>query len=197
MNQSALKISKLFTLEEYLDYDDETDDRYELVDGELVEILTESPENCLIAKLLMWELAKHIPIARINLKDIAIEVSGRRAKIRLPDLTILSEDGYKTVMGQLSNTITQVMPPPILVVEVVSPKSENRDRNYRHKHTEYAARGITEYWIIDPELQQITLCLWVNGKYEDTLYKRDAKLKSTVVVNFDLSTEQILAFGKI
>ena len=35
------------------------------------------------------------------------------------------------------------MPPPLLVVEVVSPKQEKRD--YSYKRTEYAARGIAEY----------------------------------------------------
>jgi Uma2 family endonuclease len=49
------------------------------------------------------------------------------------------------------------------------PGKENRDRDYRYKHTEYAARCISEYWIIDPERQQVTVSLWVNGKYEDTI----------------------------
>jgi Uma2 family endonuclease len=87
------------------------------------------------------------------------------------------------------------MPPPALVIEVVSPGPENRDRDYRYKRTEYAARGISEYWIIDPEMQQITLCLWVNGQYEDTVYTRDTPILSTVIPNFSLSSTQILAFG--
>jgi len=59
------------------------------------------------------------------------------------------------------------MPPPDVVVEVVSPGTKNRDRDYRHKRIEYAAREIPEYWIIDPEKQKITLCRWVNGEYID------------------------------
>jgi Uma2 family endonuclease len=96
------------------------------------------------------------------------------------------------------------MPSPALVVEVVSPGVENRDllcryrkgRDYRHKRTEYAAREITEYWIIDPEMQQITFCLWVNGQYEDTVYTGDTPIQSTVISGFDLSAAQILAFGQ-
>ncbi|MEH2233986.1 MAG: Uma2 family endonuclease [Nostoc sp.] len=196
MTQTAPNVPKLMTMEEYLAYDDGTDTRYELVDGELVEVPTESPENCKLAKLLMLELAKYISIVLINLKDMEIVVSGKRAKVRLPDLTILSEEGYATLAGQRSNTITQDMPPPILVVEVVSPGQDNRDRDYRYKRTEYAARGIAEYWIIDPERQQITLCLWVNGQYEDTIYTGDTPLASTIVPGFKLSAAQILAFGQ-
>ncbi|MDZ8134760.1 MAG: Uma2 family endonuclease [Nostoc sp. DedQUE04] len=196
MTQTAPNVPKLMTMEEYLAYDNGTDTRYELVDGELVEVPTESPENCKLAKLLMLELAKYISIVPINLKDMEIVVSGKRAKVRLPDLTILSEEGYATLAGQRSNTITQDMPPPILVVEVVSPGQDNRDRDYRYKRTEYAARGIAEYWIIDPERQQMTLCLWVNGQYEDTIYTGDTPLVSAIVPDFKLSAAQILAFGQ-
>ncbi|MFZ4557164.1 MAG: Uma2 family endonuclease, partial [Pseudanabaena sp.] len=183
--------SNLITIEDYLNYDDGTDARYELVNGELVEMPTESLFNCQIAKLLMFELAKYIPVVRICLKDIEIVVSGSRAKIRRPDLAVLSEEGYLALAGQRSNTVTDYMPAPILVVEVVSPSQENRDRDYRHKRTEYAARGINEYWIIDPELRQITLCLWVNGQYEDTVYTGAMKIVSTIVTGFALTANEI------
>ncbi len=196
MTQTASRASQNLTLEEYLDYDDGTDTRYELVDGELVEMPTESPENCQIAKLLMFELAKYISILLINLKDTEIAVSGKRAKVRLPNLTVLSEEGYKALAGQPSNTITHDMPSPVLVVEVVSPGQASRDRDYRYKRTEYAARNIAEYWIIDPEKQQVTVCLWVNGQYEDTVYRGDKPIESTIVTDFALSADQILALGQ-
>ena len=88
------------------------------------------------------------------------------------------------------------MPAPSLIIEVVSPGKANRDRDYRYKHTEYAARGVAEYWIIDPDKQCITLCLWVDGQYEDTLFEDNLPLKSTIIPDFNLSTAQILAFGQ-
>ena len=157
---------------------------------------TESPLNCQIAKLLMFEFAKYLPVALICHKDIEIIVSGRRAKVRLPDLVVLSEDGHAAMTGKRSNTITQEMPAPVLVVEVVSPGQENRDRDYRYKRTEYAARGINEYWIIDPEMRQITICLWVDGQYEDKIFTGDMAISSTVVDGFALTAEQVLTFGQ-
>ena len=44
------------TLEEYLTYDDGTDARYELVNGELVEMPSESDVNNAIAILLILQL---------------------------------------------------------------------------------------------------------------------------------------------
>lgn len=47
------------------------------------------------------------------------------------------------------------------MVEIVSPGQENRD--YRYKRSEYAARGIAEYWIIDPMQQKVTVLEWVEA----------------------------------
>jgi Uma2 family endonuclease len=184
------------TMEDYLNYDDGTDTRYELVDGELVEMPTESQVNLNIAKYLMFELAKLIPLALIAM-GTEVEVSGRRAKSRIPDLMVHSEESYAALSGGKRAILLRDMPPPSLVVEVVSTGQENHDRDYRHKHTEYAARGIAEYWIIDPEMQQVTVCVWVNGQYEDTLYRGDSPVQSTVVPDFSLSANQILAFGQV
>ena len=196
MTLATVSLSKLMTIEEYLNYVDGTDTRYELVNGELVKMPTESPLNCQIAKLLMFELAKYFPISLICYKDMELVVSGRRAKVRIPDLVVLSEDGYVAMTGQRSNTITQEMPAPVLVVEIVSPGQENRDLDYRYKRTEYGARGIAEYWIIDPEERRITICEWVDGQYEDTVFVGETRIVSTVIPEFRLTVEQLLAFAQ-
>lgn len=64
-------------------------------------------------------------------------------------------------------------------VEVVSPGDANRSRDYRHKRTEYAARGIAEYWIADPETRQVTICQWVDGQYEGTVFQGNNRIGST------------------
>lgn len=191
MTQS-ISASEPWTLEKFLAFDDGTDTRYELVDGVLVEMPTESLENCQIAKWLLFELAKFVPIALLNLKDAELEVSGRRAKVRLPDLVVLSEEGYAAIANQSRNIITRDMPPPILVVEVMSPGYENRTRGYRYKRTEYAARGIAEYWIIDPEERKVTVCQWVEGQYEDKVFTGDTHVESMVVPVFTQTAAQIL-----
>jgi Uma2 family endonuclease len=49
-----------------------------------------------------------------------------------------------------------------LVMEVVSEGTENRRRDLEIKPQEYAAAGIAEYWIVDPQEQRITV-LTLNG----------------------------------
>lgn len=66
------------TMAEYLAYENELDVRCELVNGEVVEMPTESQRNLDIAKYLMFELAKHLPLALLALAT-EVEVSGSRA----------------------------------------------------------------------------------------------------------------------
>ena len=190
MTQTTASQPKILTFGEYLAYDDGTDTRYELVDGVLVEMPPESTKNNDITRNLLFELAKHVPIALIAF-NTEIEVTGRRAKCRLPDLLVHTEESKAALAGAARTTITRDMPPPVLVVEVVSPGATNRTRDYRYKRTEYAARGIAEYWIIDPEELQITVCKWVDGQYEDTVVRGTDSIQSDAIPSFELTADQV------
>lgn len=187
---TTIATEKLLTLEEYLAYNDGAETRYELEDGVLVEMPKESPYNNEITKRLLYELMKLVPLPLIAY-NIEVEVIGKQAKCRLPDLLIHSEESSAAVLNTNLSVITLQMPPPALAIEVVSPGSQNRNRDYRYKHTEYAARAIAEYWIVDPEMQQITICKWVEGKYEDTILTKEQLLISEVVPNWQLRVHQI------
>lgn len=44
-----------------------------------------------------------------------------------------------------------------LVMEVVSPGAKNRRRDLKEKRRDYAKAGVSEYWIIDPQDERITV----------------------------------------
>lgn len=181
------------TLDQYLSYTENLDTRYELFNGTLVEMPPEADENNDIAKRLLVALLEYFPIEFIAYKDTEVEVSGQRVSCRIPDLLVHSEGSKAAIAGMKRATITHEMPPPLLVIEVVSPGKVNRDRDYRYKHTEYMARCITEYWIVDPELRQVTICGWDNGLYEDTIFAADEPIKSSLVTDLSLSPSQIFS----
>lgn len=185
--------TKPMTIEEYLTYDDGTDTRYELVNGELIAMPTESDLNDRIAAFLFATfLQLGVPYYCLSMK-VQIAVSGTRATARQPDLTVLSEEAATALNGASQRLINHDMPPPLLVVEVVSPKQESRD--YRYKRTEYAARQIPEYWIVDAIAQKITVLQWVDGLYEEQVYQDDAVILSPVLAELTLTTAQILNPG--
>ncbi|MBD2597570.1 hypothetical protein BCD64_14960 [Nostoc sp. MBR 210] len=186
--------SKKLTLEEYLKYEDRTDHQYELVAGELVKMPPESPKNVQIALFLLVNFLKFVPVNRVSNKA-EIVISGFRATTRVPDLVVLTEELATILQGKTRSTITLDMPPPALVVEVVSPGKVNEDRDYRYKRSEYAARGIAEYWIVDPHAHKITVLILVDGLYEETIFVENAVIVSSIFPQLELTAEQVLNAG--
>ncbi|MGL5834611.1 MAG: Uma2 family endonuclease, partial [Waterburya sp.] len=151
-----------------------------------------SDRNNLIALYLLAEFLKFIPIRLIRHKDTEIVVTGNRTRVRMPDLLILTEELLATIGGRRA-TITSDMPSPVLVVEVVSPGKANRDRDYRYKRSEYAARGILEYWIVDPELSRVTVLSLIDGLYEETIFENEQIITSSIIRPLDLTATQLFS----
>jgi Uma2 family endonuclease len=184
------------TLDEYLAYDDGTDARYELVDGELFKIPPESDRNNLISLYLLSQFLKFVPIQLIRHKDTELVVIGNRTRVRLPDLMILTQELLDAIAGGRA-TISSDMPSPAMVVEVVSPGKVNEDRDYRYKRSEYAARGIAEYWIVDADRARITLLTLVDGLYEEAVFAGTDIIKSMTFPMLNLTAAQVLTAGQI
>ena len=58
---------------------------------------------------------------------------------------------------------TMKFPVPDLVVEVLFPSTESRDRGV--KFEDFATNGVSEYWLVDAEAQVVEQYLLVNGEY--------------------------------
>jgi Uma2 family endonuclease len=172
---------QMMSLEDYFNYDDDTDTRYELEDGELLIMPPESDQNLRIASFLLVYFARQgIPFYRLRI-GTEIVVSGTRTTVRLPDLMVLTEELAIALESASRSTVTMDMPPPQLVVEVVSPGKKNADRDYRYKRSQYQARGVAEYWIIDPIQQRITVLSLVEGLYEEAVFEGDAAIASSLL----------------
>lgn len=182
------------TLEEYLTYDDGTENRYELVDGLLVAMGAESELNVLISSFLF---AQFLQVAAYYLirRGTEIAVPGSNADTRYPDLVVLTADAAVALEGKPRSIITADMPAPALVVEIVSPGAENRQRDYVTKLHEYALREIPEYWIIDPTEQVLTIGTWQAGQYLLSAYRGDEKIHSPIFPQLQLTAKQVLQAG--
>ena len=141
----SIKDQRRMTLKEYLTYDDGTDTQYELEDGVLVPMGTESTGNTSIGMFLISIfLGLGIHYYRLATKH-RIEVRGGYANARYPDFMVHSEESFAAIDGRKEACVELTDPPPMLVIEVVSPGAEstkNYKRDYQWKPREYAARGI-------------------------------------------------------
>lgn len=180
--------SSVMTLEEFFNYDDGTDAMYEFEDGELILMTAESEINRRIASFLFaCFLQQGVPAYRLSMKT---EIVTTGSRLRVPDLVVFSEELAIAMEGAKRSTVMSEMPSPLLVVEVVSPNQSSRD--YRYKRSEYAVRGISEYWIVDPILGRVTVLEWVDGFYEEKVYEGEQAIASIVFADLKLTTAQIL-----
>jgi Uma2 family endonuclease len=165
----AIAANRKMTLEEYLNYDDGTDTRYELVDGVLVEMGAEHRLNKKIALWLLSQFLQFVPIDLIA-RGTQISVQSRFVTVRTPDLMILTEELDWALSRENQSLITFGMSAPMLVVEVVypgEPGEKNYDRDYIEKRREYADQGIPEYWIVDPYRQVVLVLTLVEKSYQE------------------------------
>jgi Uma2 family endonuclease len=187
------------TFEEYLAYNDGTDTRYELVDGELVPMSLGTGRHgaiiCFLVRqfedALMRSGQPWVPLPAL------VGVRSPRGRnwdtSRIPDVTVLPLAQWEA-MSEREAVINLNEPPPILVVEVVSPSTKTDD--YRSKRSEYGLLEISEYWIVDPLEEKITLCILEHQFYDSTEFRGDDLIRSPIFPDLNLTTAQILA-GKL
>lgn len=187
------------TIKEYaaLEPSELPEGQYELVNGEIIELPPESDPNVEIAIVLAVMLAQ-VTSPRLIRRGTEIFVSSRTVTSCYPDLMILSEEGRTAIRGARRSAVTPEMPPPKLVIEVVSPGepgSDNYNRDYIEKPREYAARSIPEYWIVDPG-RAVVLVLTLQGdRYQTQEFRNGDRLVSPMFPNLQLTAAQILEAG--
>ena len=81
-----------------------------------------------------------------------------------------------------------------LVMEVVSEGDEARDRDIRQKPLDYAAAGIAEYWIVDPENRTITvLSLEGTDYFPRGVFGEGEVAESVLLPGFSVSVSECFA----
>jgi Uma2 family endonuclease len=184
--------SRFSNFEDYLAYEDGTDHLYELVDGELVELPPESGRNSQILLFIILVLASLIDPRRVRVRGLELEIRGN-PRNRFPDLTIIQEEHIEQL--QQRETIRLSMLPPLLVVEIVSPGETNRSRDYIDKRSQYQNRGIPEYWIVDPQIQTVTVLKLEEEVYTEMgVFQGNNRIESLLFPTLNLTPEQIFAF---
>jgi len=180
---------------DYLTYFDGSDTKYELVDGELVAMSLATGKHGGITKFLEKELDGEIE--RTGLPWIALQgLVGVRCPrgigldtVRIPDVVVMQRDDWQALQEREA-VIDFDLSAPLLVIEVISPSTKNVD--YRAKRTEYAARDIPEYWIVDPLEAKVSVLINSDGWYDVTEFYGDELIISPTFPELQLTPNKIL-----
>lgn len=194
--------SKIITFEDFLSqYSDNP--RYELADGELIDMEPTGPHETVSGKL-----ATKIGIAITNaqlpwfiprtclIRPLADAITARRPDIVVLDETVLVNEPLweKEPVITLGRSVK-------LAVEVVS---SNWETDYARKVEEYALLGIPEYWIADyrglggvafigrPKQPTFTVYQLNGDDYYQERYRLGESIVSGILPNLQLRLDDIL-----
>jgi Uma2 family endonuclease len=152
--------------------------RYEIVDGEL--FVTKAPHwghqkatGRIYSALDNWSVSTGLGQAAFNPGIIFSDADNV-----IPDVVWASNERLDVLLDEAGHLTAA----PELIVEVLSPGTENTRRDREVKLKLYSLRGVREYWIVDWKLQQIEV------------YRREqANLKLiTTLLNSDVLTSPML-----
>jgi Uma2 family endonuclease len=101
-----------------------------------------------------------------------------------PDVCFFDNDKAKNFTPRQTQ-----FPAPDLVVEVLSESTEKNDREI--KFQDYAAHGVTEYWIVDAEKKIVEQYFLQSEEYELLVKAKDGEIESVVLPDFKIPIRAI------
>lgn len=144
----------------YLDLTDGANRHIEFTDGRLEFLPTPTEAHEALVHFLFLALYQFVSGAKLGkVYTSGIRLRVRPDKIRLPDVIFLHKVNFAARHNRLWDGAD-------LAIEVVSDAPEDRQRDYEQKLADYAEGHVSEYWIVDPERQVVTVHNLNDGRYE-------------------------------
>ena len=127
-----------------------------------------------------------------------IEVRSRYVTSRQPDLLIHTDASRAAILSG-ERILRLTSPSPLLVVEVTSQSKTNsisRKRDYGRKASEYADRGIPEYWIIDSDQEWVMVGTLADDAYQFATFQTEQTIVSPTFPALHLTAAAVLSAGR-
>ena len=146
------------TYDDFLQFPDDGK-RHELIDGEHVVTPSPNAEHQTVSvnlSGLLWTYLREHRIGRLFTAPFDVVFSD--FDVIEPDLLFVSKVRQADVL-----TAKHVRGAPDLVVEIGSPSTRKRDETIKRRL--YERFGVSEYWVIDPELDEIKVYRLADGHF--------------------------------
>jgi Uma2 family endonuclease len=173
----------LWTAEQYLRLTDQTNQLIEFTDGTIEVLPMPTRKHQVILAFLYEMFLLFIRPCGGKVLFAPLRLHIRPDRFREPDLLLLRNinDPRNQEAFWLGAD---------LVVEIVSPDNPTRDTV--EKRTEYAEAGIPEYWIVDPQIETITVLRLEAGSYtEHGVFRRGTTATSALLIGFEVGVDPV------
>jgi Uma2 family endonuclease len=170
-----------WTDEAYLELTDGTNRKIEFADGRLEFLPMPTELHQALVGFLYHALLNFVTKHGLGLVPFPpLRVRVQPGRIREPDVLFLRQENFHLRTNRLWNGAD-------LVMEVVSPDPKDRQRDYEEKLADYAAAGISEYWIVDSERSAVSIYKLAGDKYTlNGEFTPGAQAESLVVSGFTI-----------
>jgi len=183
----ASRIEPLLTVADLDAFPEDDGNRYELIEGEL--FVSRAPGIPHQRVLLNLEIALS---DYLKAHPVGILVPGAGAIFSdydavIPDLAFVRNERWDQVVT--GEKFTGALD---LVIEILSPGTQNRQRDLSAKRQLYGKYGVQEYWIVDSENQEV-LVLHLQGQTLEDIatLKSDDELTSPLLAGLRLKVSTI------
>jgi Uma2 family endonuclease len=182
----STQIDSLLTIED-LDAMPEDGNRYEIIEGELFVSRSPNLKHQRVSRNLVVIFGGYTdrnPIGEI-LHTPGVIFSDFSGVI--PDLVFVSSEQRDEIASG-----DRIMGAPVLVIEIVSPGSENLRRDRLVKKQLYAKYGVKEYWLVDPQERTVEVYVLEGGLFKPrAAFGEGDELTSDLLPGFRCMVEDI------
>lgn len=194
-SQPAWDVALLFPIQgdwsenDYLALD--TKRLVELVDGSLEVLPVPTIIHQLIVKFLFLALQGYVEPRKIGTVLFApTPIKIRPKSMREPDVIYVAANGMRQASGKYLTRAD-------LVIEVVSDDSKSQQRDYQDKRKDYAELSVSEYWIVDPQSEAITVLVLDGSEYRTQgEYSGGQQAASQLLSGFAVDVSAVFAAGR-
>lgn len=183
---AAAPQKKKSTYQDYLMTPD--DQRYELIEGELMMTPSPVPYHQWISKNIEFELEKFVrEKGQGKVFDAPCDVYLDDENVLQPDIMYISEERLSIISEK------NIQGAPDLVIEILSESTAYRDMVKKKKV--YARFGVKEYWLVDPG--EKTVEIYVLEDHSFALAKRFGEkdaLESPLLPGLKIKLPRVFAF---
>lgn len=185
MKPSTLDKRK-YTYDDYLKIPD--DERYELIEGELIMTPSPVPYHQWISKNIEFELEKFVREKNLGkVFDAPCDVYLDEENVIQPDILFISKERLNII------TDKNIRGAPDLVIEILSEATAYRD--LVKKKRLYAKHGVKEYWIVDPGEKTVEIYSLKEGVFVITQsYTEKDVLKSPMLLGLEINLTKVFEF---
>ncbi len=180
----AIQTKQMMTVADYLAWEERQEFKHEYIDGEIIEMTGGTADHSRVKVNLILALGGRLNFSNFIIYNSDMRVQVAKSRYVYPDLSVVR--GEEVYEDESELTLLN----PIVVVEVISPSSETRDRVDKREYY-YDLPSIEAYLIVDPDRVRAELYTRAEDGWRLRLFTSADDVIPLTMLNCDLSLAQV------